>query len=425
MSVTERIYPTQLEQLWAALLANGRPPTNVKTAAGVLHSYTSCIGQWLDRLSTRYLGSRGLCRSGSHCKVVLAPNGGGKTHFLQALGARALKDGFAVSYVSCENERGFLARSLDVYSSLIQNLQLSGYDEPGILSLLESIKQSKREEIRRNNVSDVDGAFRYWISRLPRDFPRGSFGRVLSKLLYEEEWGTDQDVIEASLLWLRGEIDSLNAADRDRLRVARVPAANRARLGRELMWSAVKFLPNAGVAGLVLLLDEAESQFGHGRAAMLRVLAAMRVMVDVVDVPLFTVFAATPGIVDEFHRSPPVDQRLMEVFPSFDQGNDFSPRLKLDLNQVCLLEIGKKLIALGGKVTGHRFDFDLQTGNLQRGVEAASAFHIGINVRSFVRNWANLLQHQANQGERLYSQDEIKRRYQGDFRDVDGEGFEP
>ena len=417
----------QLTQLWAGLLSNGRPPTNVITAAGVLHRYTSGIGQWIDRLSKRYLGSRGLCWSGAHCKVVLAPNGGGKTHFLQALGARALEDGFAVSYVSCENQVR-LERPLDVYSALIQNLQLPGYDEPGVLSLLDRVKHSKREEIRQNGVVDVDGAFRRWVDSLPHDFPRGAFGRVLSKLLHAEEWGGDQDVIEASLLWLQGEIDSLNRHDRDKLRVRRVPAANRAQFGRELMWSAVKFLPGAGVAGLVLLLDEAESQFGGGQAAMLRVLSAMRVMVDVQEVPLFTVFAATPGIVEEFHRSPPVEGRLRDVFPPFDGGNDFSPQLKLDtvLNQVCLLEIGRKLIALGDRMTGHTFNFDHQSSNLRRLVEVASAFHLGIvNVRVFVRTWANLLQHQADQGERTYDPDELESLYEGSTGFVEGEGFEP
>lgn len=426
MSVTERIGPTQLEQLWAGLLEYGTPPTNVITAAGVLHSYTSCIGQWLDRLSTRYLGNRGLCRGGSHCKVVLAPNGGGKTHFLQALGARALEDGFAVSYVSCGGGV-ILDKPLEVYRSLIQNLQFSGYDETGMLPLLDRVKQTKREEIRQNGVVDVEGAFRRWVDSLHHEFPRGAFGRVLSKWLHAEA-GNDNEMIEASLLWLQGEIDSLNRDDLSKLHVARVPAANRARFGTELMWSAVKFLPNAGVAGLVLLLDEAELQFRGGQAAMLRVLSAMRVMVDVREVPLFTVFAATPGIVGEFRRSPAVERRLSEIPPPFDEGNDFSPQLKLDkiLNQECLLEIGKKLIALGDKVTGHRFKFDHQVDNLRRLVEVTSAFHLGIvNVGVFVKTWANLLQHQAYQGEQAYDQDEIERRYQGSFGDVNREGYEP
>ena len=86
-------------QLWAMLGAEGKAPPELVYASHVLPSYSVAIQPWLDRLASRFL--RQLCRKNAHFKLVLAPYGGGKTHFLLALGARALEENFAVAYVPC------------------------------------------------------------------------------------------------------------------------------------------------------------------------------------------------------------------------------------------------------------------------------------------------------------------------------------
>ena len=91
-------------QLWATLGAEAKSPTELSRASQVLPSYSVGIDPWIDRLAGRYL--KNLCREAAHFKLILAPYGGGKTHFLLSLGVRALSEKFAVSYVPCSEGVG-------------------------------------------------------------------------------------------------------------------------------------------------------------------------------------------------------------------------------------------------------------------------------------------------------------------------------
>ena len=204
------------------------------------------------------------------------------------------------------------------------------------------------------------------------------------------------------------------------------------------MLSMVKFLPTARAHGLVLLLDEAESLFRvKSQKALLRLLAAMRVMVDVPDgvpggVPLLSVFSAVPEILDDFDRYPALKQRL-EVFGApFEAGNDLAAQLSLDKVQrqeALLQEIGEKLIRVGMIATGHSFDSERQISNVRRLVHVACERNLDVDARRiFVKTWVNLLQLQASDGERDFSVEELIQRYQGDFEELqraEEDGFEP
>lgn len=86
-------------ELWSKLGEEGKAPTDLTQATRSLPTYTVGFEPWIDRLARRYL--RGLCRRMPHFKLALAPYGGGKTHFLLALGVRARSEDFAVAYVPC------------------------------------------------------------------------------------------------------------------------------------------------------------------------------------------------------------------------------------------------------------------------------------------------------------------------------------
>lgn len=120
-------------KLWARLGEEGKAPTELASAAHVLPNYTAGIEPWLDRLADRYL--RDLCRRDAHFKLVLAPYGGGKTHFLVSFGARALTERFAVSYVACSDGLN-VDNPLGVYREFVKNLQLPDESSPGLQMLL-------------------------------------------------------------------------------------------------------------------------------------------------------------------------------------------------------------------------------------------------------------------------------------------------
>ena len=415
--------------------AEGKAPTELTQASHVLPSYSVGIDPWIDRLAWRYL--QGVCRAAAHFKLVLAPYGGGKTHFLLTLGIRARDhESFAVAYVPC-SEGVSLDNPLDVYREFVKHLQLPGQDQPGLRVLLEATTRAKQDDIRQRGAPDVDAAFRLWVSQIRRrDYPENAFGRVMAAALQATGDGTDSPVGDAARRWLQGDIDTLGRNEMQELHLARVPAASRRQFGRNLLFSLVKFLPEADVHGLLLLVDEVETLFQVKRgAAARRVLGAMRVILDAPTgvpggVPLFGVFSATPDVLEEFRKYPALEQRLAVRGASFDQGNDFAPQMQLDKVQrqeILLTEVGEKLIEVGELALGRPFDRELQQVNARRLARVASERSLDVAARRlFVKTWVNLLDIQSSEGERELGDEELMDRYSGSFESMDRDPeFEP
>ena len=247
---TSNMSENEAAQLWATLGEEGKAPTELIRASQVLPSYSVAIGPWLDRLAERYL--RVLCREATHFKLVMAPYGGGKTHFLLALGARALKENFAVAYVPC-GEGVSLDSPMDVYKEFVKHLQLPHEPRPGLQRFLKRVVQVKREAITKHGAPDVDAAFRRWIVHIRKeDYPENAFGRVMAAALMGVDDPDASPVGEAAVRWLQGDVDTLTKEEMSELRLTRVPASNRKQLGRNLLLSSIQFMPEAGVHGLVL-----------------------------------------------------------------------------------------------------------------------------------------------------------------------------
>ena len=292
--------------------------------------------------------------------------------------------------------------------------------------MLEAVIRTKREEIERAGAPDVDRALRRWRLSLRReDFPENAFGRVMAAALEAvESEGTTAG--EAAFHWLQGEPEILNRGDLQELRLAKLRKEDRRTFGRNLLLSLVKFLPQAGVHGLVLLLDEVETLTQVRGKALLRILAAMRVFLDSPagvpgGVPLCGVFAATPDVLDGDHvgRYSALEQRLAVRGASFAEGNDLAVQLPLREvapQEVLLKEVGGKLIDIGTRATGHAFDPGLQAENVRRLVDVACERNLDVDARRlFVKTWVNLLELQSQAGERSIGRDELVGRYEGVF----------
>ena len=418
-------------QIWAMLGSEGKAPTELTQASYVLPSYSVGIEPWIDRLAQLYL--RNLCKRAAHFKVALAPYGGGKTHFLLNLGIRAReRENYAVAYVPC-GEGISLDDPLAVYKELVKHLQLPKQDQPGLRVFLTTTMRRMREILEEREVPDVDAAFRFWVSDIrKRDYPENAFGRVVATALQASL--DDSPIGEAAFRWLQGDIDTLDKSEMQEMHLAKVPAAGRKQLGRNLLLSLVKFLPEAGVHGLVLLVDEVETLFQVKRgAAALRVLGAMRVILDAPTgvsggVPLFGVFSATPEVLEEFRKYPALEQRVSVRGASFQEGNDLAAQLfldKVESQETLLANIGDKLIDVGTIAIGKSFDHDLQTRNARRLAQVASERSLEIDARRlFVKTWVNLLDIQASEGEREIEDDELMERYSGSFDSMEAGDME-
>ena len=249
--------------------------------------------------------------------------------------------------------------------------------------------------------------------------------------------GDDSPIGEAALRWLQGDPDTLTKTELQELRLARVPAASRKQFGRDLLLSAVKFLPQAGVHGLVLLMDEVETLFQARGKALLRILAAMRVILDMPTgvpggLPLFGVFSATPDVLEEFRRYPALEQRMAVRGATFGEGNDLATQLPLEevqSQETLLAEIGEKLIEVGAIATGHSFDNELQKSNAQLLAHVASERSLDVDARRvFIKTWVGLLDFQRVEGEREFDFNELAGRYSGSFHsfiETESETYEP
>lgn len=413
------------KELWAVLSAEGKAPTELGIARQFLPAYSVGVDAWIDRLAALYL--KDLCQKHAHFKVILAPYGGGKTHFLMALGTRALEEGFAVSYIPCSPNVS-LDSPLDVYRVFAQHIQLPGEPVPGIRALIKTIVRNKRMQIEEHQAPDPNAAFERWL-RVVRDahHPENSFGRVMIAAL-REAWDPDEaPPADAAIRWLQGDIDTLNKDEREELRLARIATKAKGELGRNLLLSMVKFVKEAGASGVVLLFDEVETLFTARGKALLRVLSAMRVLVDLPTgvtggVPLFGVFSAVPDILNELSKYPALQQRLAVLGAPFDQGNDFAAQLsldKLDTQEHLLAAIGKRLVNVGQQALGFPFDSNLQRQNAEALARVAAERSLEVDSRRlYVKAWVNLLNLQAHESERRFAEKELAFRYQGYFDEL-------
>ncbi len=352
--VNDKTGPTveNAQQIWAILAEEGKAPAELGFAGQVLPAYSVGIDGWIDRLGSRYL--QGLCRKQAHFKMVIAPYGGGKTHFLMSLGNRALQEGYAVAYIAC-TQGVDLNNSFDLYRAFIKSIQIPGEDRPGVGRLLRRIIQTKIKQIQEARAPDVEIAFARWLEYVAKeDHQENAFGRVMAEALRFENNPADAIAGDAPIRWLRGEIDTLTKEELAALRLAKFSTKAQKDLGRNLIISIARFLREAGIWGVVILLDEAETMFNATGKALLRVLSAMRVMLDLPGgvpggAPMFGLFGAVPDVLEQLTKYPALDQRMMVKGVSFEEGGDYAPQLHLEKIQTqenLLRSIGGRLAEL-------------------------------------------------------------------------------
>lgn len=402
------------------------------------------VEDWIERLAVAYFQE--LSRSDAHFKLVLAPYGGGKTHFLMALAVRALRENFAVSFVQCvPDKRGSPVRvdnPLGLYAEAIGAIKVPGQDGQGVSALLSAVVKAKRLLIEEAGAAEPDAAFQMHLRDLKRRYPTGVYGdfaQVACHALAGYWEGQDRSAsTDAAETWLGGRMESLTKDDWHALGLRRVTNANESALGRKLLLALSKFTIDAGCHGWALLIDEVETLFTAKGKALQAVLGAMRVMVDwsgspVGDIPLFCAFAATPDVLEGITRYPALQQRLSVAGARFDEGFDFASQISLDRigigHEPLLLAIGERLVEVAMAASDGKLSEAVQLENSRRLARVASKMSLDINARRlYVKTWASLLLLQSSTVEQVFGEDELRKRYLGDFRgiqDVDQAAFEP
>ena len=434
----------QAKRLLAQLASNGLPPREISSAKEVLSMFSVGLDDWIDRIASTYF--QDFSRDSSHFKLVLAPYGGGKTHFLMALGVRALEENYGVSYVACVPDRpGSPVRvdnPLGLYAETIARLKIKGQEGYGITALLSAVVEKKRQDIEASGAADIDGAFSMYLRQLNRSFPGGTYGefaQVATEALRGYWDGSDlTPVAKAAEKWLEGRMDAISPEDYKALGLRKVTVAQSAMVGRRLLMALAKFMPDAGCYGLVLLIDEVETLFTAKGKALQAVLAAMRVLLEQSgavpdEIPMFCAFAAVPDVLEGIRKYPALDQRLSVQGGTFAQKNDYAPQISLDNlvanHESMLASIGVRLVDVAMVASDGSLTREMQVENSRKLAKVANRQTLDVNSRRlFVKTWASLLELQFASGERAFDEDELSKRYQGDFSQVqsaDKEAFEP
>lgn len=425
----------EAQQIWATLAEEGKAPSELTFAGKVLPTYSVGIDSWIGRLASTYF--QRLARTDAHFKLVIAPYGGGKTHFLMALGSHALKEGYAVAYIGCTQGVDF-DNPVELYRAFMKSLQLPDEDRPGTTRLLGRIISHKMEQIHEAGAPEPDEAFEMWLKSVARDdHPESAFGRVMAEALMGENDPARSVAGDAALRWLRGELDTLTKDEMAALRLAKVPNKARNELGRNLFLSMLRFVRESGVNGTVVLFDEVETMFTARGKALQRVLSAMRVIMDVPGtvpggVPLLGIFSAVPDVLEQLPKYKALEQRVAVKGAPFEEGNDYAMMLHLERverQEELLRSIGRRLIDLGELATGHKYDRPIQEKNVALLADVAADRNLEVDARRlFVKTCVNILNLQTQQGERELSEDELSDRYRGFFdgvRQREESGSEP
>jgi hypothetical protein len=420
----------ELRSAWRTLATFGTPPAS-EIAARVLPAWSVGLDGWLDRLVNSQL--RDYARENTHFKLVVAPYGGGKTHFLLALGARAVTENWAVCYLQCK-AHVTVGDWFGLYEQIAKAIQLPGVERTGVRPIVQRALDRMRERAEKAAGAFPDAALDEMIAALREDnWPHSSFGRVIATAMdYLRDPDANPEEGEAAMDWLNGNIAKETFQVLRRLRLQPLTAAGRQRHGQELFYSMAKFVPKAGVHGLVLLLDEMEVTFNARGKALEKILVSMRTMLDAPDgrmerIPLFGVFAAVPDVWSEVisKRYEALKQRF-QVFDPFHRGNDDAAQIdlaELGKQRDILRAIGEKLLELGIRVHGWNLDAEQQRRNLEKLASVTADQLLEVNARRlFVKAWCSLLGEQGRNGGQDYTEEFLTSRIRGvneEFRQAD------
>jgi hypothetical protein len=390
------IAPTLARHIVQRMGETGQPPERGALIANV---GTQPI---LDVLREEYLLPMRETGRNSSFKLVQAPFGGGKTHFLHCLREVAWAEGFATSMVGISPEQCPFDDSEAIYREVVRNIQLPPESmeetpQPGIDALLRFVLERKTEMNARDSV-------RAWLdSELPRvrvDSP--AVLRAAQKFMVAVLDG-DEAVADLMAAYLRGEKVAPAELLTHRIREL-LDGAQAFRFLRSL----TQLLRSLDVPGVVLLFDEMDRVMSLSVRRRRAIGDNLRQMIDHCgqsSLPsVLWVYAVPPEfmttIVPEY---PALEQRLKGA-ATFSLTSPLAPIIDLDqipLGTVELLKrIGERLADLYAVAHGWTFDAAVQRDNIDRLACALGASQLESGTRrTYVKAAVQMLtaQHRGEQ----------------------------
>lgn len=397
--------PTLAQRILQRMGETGQPPER-----GALFVNVGTTDA-LDLLREEYLVPMREFGRNSSFKLVQAPFGGGKTHFLHCLREIAWVEGFATALVGVSPEECPFDDTLRIYKSIVQVLELppgSPEERPerGIGAVL-------RRLLAERVAAAGEASVRAWIDEELRQAPIESHALRRAVVLFLHA-GLDRDVDRQELLeaFLRGE--SVGARE-----LAELSIRERLedRTAFRFLRSVIQLLRELDVPGVVLMFDEMDRTLSFSPKRRREIGDNLRQMIDYcgqsILPSLLAVYAVPPEfqsiVVDEY---PALAQRLHQA-ARFAPDNPMAPVIDLDHlplpPEALFREIGNKLFELFRLARESKLDPALQRANLELLARymAESALETG-SRRTFVKRAVALL-HAQEKDERPLARADVER----------------
>lgn len=330
----------------------------------------------------------------SSFKLVQAPFGGGKTHFLHCLREVGWREGFATSLVGISPEECPFDDTQSIYREVARRLELppSGEDEesePGIDVVLRTLIEQRVAEYGEETV-------RTWLTD---EFARARVDnramRRAAEVFMTAVLDHDDEKEDVAAAFLRGE-----DVRREELVPLRIREQLESKTAFAFLRALVQVLRALDVPGVILLFDELDRVMSLSVKRRKAIGDNLRQMIDhcgQATLPaLLWVYAVPPEflttVVPEY---PALEQRLRGA-AEFSSSSPLGPVIDLDHLPLAPAElfkrIGLRLLELFEVAHATEFDHDLQHHNIELLARsmAEEALESGTR-RTFVKRAVELL----------------------------------
>lgn len=320
----------------------------------------------LELLRSEYLVPIRESGRNSSFKLVQAPFGGGKTHFLHCLREVGWSEGFATSLVGISPQECPFDDTVSIYREVARKLELPPSDEdeesePGIDVVLRALV------LQRAGLYGVD-AVRTWLSE---EFSRARVDnravRRAAEVFMTAVLDHDDEKEDVTAAFLRGE-----DVRREELQPLRIREQLEGKTAFAFLRALVQVLRALEVPGLILLFDELDRVMSLSVKRRKAIGDNLRQMIDhcgQATLPaLLWVYAVPPEflttVVPEY---PALEQRLRGA-AEFSRSSPLGPVIDLDhlplSPEELFRRIGLRLLALFEKAHGGALEHALQEKNL-------------------------------------------------------------
>ena len=402
----EELTPDLAQRILDRMGSTGQPP---EFGAGFVNVGTD---EQLEVIRREYLVPMRESGRNSTFKLVQAPFGGGKTHFLHCLRELAWREGFATALVGLSPKECPFDRPVAIYREVARRLALpvDGPDEEPLVGLDRVLRQLAEARVAEHGA----GVFVEWLGSefASRGIESRAFARAVRTYLTAVAEG-DPEAEEIVGDYLVGEDVSPRELAPYRLR-------EQLKDDCAFRWlrSLVQCLSALGLPGVVLMFDEMDRNMSLSVGRRRAIGDNLRQMIDYCgqsQLPgVVWCYAVPPEFMDTVVPEYPALAQRLKGAARFSGKSPMQPIIDLDhlaMDSTEVLEsIGLKLLRLARVAHDHEFDAELQEKNLGELAHELGerSFESGTR-RTFVKAAVTLLEEQRLGDEHLLSTEAIRR----------------